>query len=110
MVSMGINCKEGDQYPALINSDAGACSLNLVCGAKIENENLLVVNKFEDIDGILRKATLIGFAVPIDNDQFKVSRFNLDGSINAIDLMRAAFEAKKKSEPQKSSLPDEERL
>ena len=110
LVGIGIKCKEGDQYPALINSDAGACSVNLVCAAKFEEQNFLFVNRFEDIDGILRKATIIGIAVPIDNDQFKVSRFNLDGSINAIDLMRAAFEAKKKSEPQKSSLPDEERL
>lgn len=110
IVGIGITCEEKHEYPALINSDAGSAQVTLICAHKYEGENVLLVSGFDDIDRIVRAATRIGIAIPMENDQFKVSRFGLAGSTYAIDLMRAAAEAKMKHQPKNASQPSEEIL
>ena len=110
VVRIGINCKEGEQYPALINSDSGTYSVNLLCGGNFEQQNLLFVNNFDGIDNIIRSSARIGIAVPEQGDLLKVSRFSLAGSISAIDSMRSAATTRMKSKPQNRSLPADEGL
>ena len=45
---------------------------------------------FDTIDGLAKEASHIGFVLPIENGQFKVVRFSLMGSSDAISQMRAA--------------------
>lgn len=87
LVGVEITCNE---YPALINTDAGAVPVQLVCAQKYEQHNVMAIKPFDDIDGIIRQASYLGIAIPMQNDQFKVSRFSLSGSTKAIDRMRAA--------------------
>ena len=111
LIDMGINCDEGHEYPSLINSSAGSSMVNLVCSHKTkEGKYVMAINSFDDIDRVIRSATRIGFAVPLADGQFKVSRFSLSGSVKAIDRMLAA--AQKRVERGQKNLPlrSEERL
>lgn len=90
-VSFGMRCKEGETYHALVNSDAGNGSVELYCGAELKGSNLLFVQDFEQIDGLVRKAHRIGFALPMRGDEIKTVRFSLKGSVAAIDAMRGAL-------------------
>jgi hypothetical protein len=110
LVGMSIDCKVGEEYPALINSDAGAIQVTLICSHEFRKQKILAINSFDDIDRVVRNSTRIGIAVPLENDQFKVGRFSLAGSVKAIDRMRAAATAKMKRKPKNSSRPAEERL
>lgn len=90
-VTLDTRCREGETYFALVNSDAGANSLELHCGAELKGRNLLFVQDFDRLDGLVRKATRIGFAIPMQGDEFKAVRFSLKGSVAAIDAMRRAL-------------------
>ncbi len=110
MVGIGITCEEGYETPALINSNKGAVQIKLVCAHKYEDQNVLFITPFDDIDNIIRQASHIRIAVPMENDQFKVSRFSLSGSSYAIDLMRAAAERAVKEKPPEKTKTDVEYL
>jgi len=43
---------------------------------------------FDDIDGIVKRASRVGFAVPMEGDQFKVIRFSLFGANKALAEMQ----------------------
>ena len=109
-IAIGINCKPGNEYPALINSDAGSGRVTLVCGGKVEDQHVLGVSGFDDIDRVVRKATRFGIAIPMKNDEFKVGRFSLRGAAETIDFMRTVAEKKMKGTPQNRSRPAEERI
>jgi hypothetical protein len=110
LVALGTTCDEGQEYPALVNSDSGAVHVKLVCAHKYEGQNVLAIDAFEEIDRVVRNATKLGIVLPLQNDEFKVSRFGLAGSTYAIDLMRAAAERRLKVKPLNADRPDEERI
>ena len=88
-VGFNTTCDEGDSYPALVNSDAGTASIELYCGsASDDGTNLMLVKDFDQMDGFVRTAKKIGFALPMKGDEFKAVRFSLKGSVAAIDAMR----------------------
>ena len=89
VVGFDTTCDEGDSYPALLNSDAGTASIELLCSGKVDSgSNVMLVKDFEQVDNIIREATRIGFALPMKGDEFKAVRFSLKGSVNAIEAMR----------------------
>lgn len=89
VVGFDTTCDEGDSYPALVNSDAGTVSIEFLCGGELDNgSNVMLVKDFDQMDGLLRKAKRIGFALPMQGDEFKAVRFSLKGSVAAIDAMR----------------------
>ena len=88
-VGFDTTCDEGDSYPALVNADTGAATIELLCGGKFDDgSNMMLVEDFAQIDGIVRKSKRIGFALPMQGDEFKAVRFSLKGSVAAIDAMR----------------------
>ena len=43
-----------------------------LCGGKLDaGGNLMLVKNFDQIDGIIRKARRIGFALPMQGDEFQ---------------------------------------
>ena len=95
VVSMGLDCKEGDSYTALVNTKSGATAIELLCGGEHDGESgshLLVFQNFEEIDELVRKNSQIGFAIALAEGEFKAVRFSLRGSSQALDLMRRAAE------------------
>lgn len=88
-VGFETRCDEGDTHPALVNTDQSAASIELHCGKRLDDgSNLMLVGDFDQLDGILRKASRIGFALPMQGDEFKAIRFSLKGSVTALDRMR----------------------
>ncbi len=110
MVGFNITCELGSTYPSMVNSDKGAVHVSLECSHRVDGQNVLALREFSLIDAIVRKASHIGFVIPMENDKFKVARFSLMGSSDALDQMRAA--AKRaigvEEAPEEKVLPDEE--
>jgi len=105
-----IECEIDTAYPALVNSNKGAYNVTLKCAHENKGQTIFAVRDFDTIDGLVKEASHIGFVLPIENGQFKVVRFSLMGSSDAISQMRAA--ARKVVEDAgakpKPVLPDEE--
>lgn len=83
ILDLDISCENGRRYPVLVNSDYHSLSMPAVC----YNENgrsELLLPKFDSIHTILQKARVVGFAVPMNSGLFKVVRFSLDGSSEAM--------------------------
>jgi hypothetical protein len=88
-VGFDTSCDEGDSYPALVNTDDGAYNIEFLCGGKLDaGGNMMLVKNFDQIDGMIRKARRIGFALPMQGDEFKAVRFSLKGAVPALDAMR----------------------
>lgn len=107
IVSMETSCTEDNEYPTLINSNIGAIQLTLTCGHKFKEYNVMYINKFDEMDNLVKSATRLGIAIPMENDKFKVARFSLAGSTYAIELMRSAAELKINNQGGKNTKSEE---
>jgi len=93
LVAMSARCNEGDQYPILANSDAGAAHLAIQCNGQLENGLYrYVFTDFDLVDSTMKKGSLVGFAIPLDQDQFRVVRFRLNGVKSALATMQSRVE------------------
>ena len=92
LLSVKVTCETEAEMPALVNSDKGAIHVSLICGHMYEGYNVLYMTPFDDVDLIVRQSSYLRIAIPMESDQFKVSRFSLIGSTSAVDNMRAATE------------------
>lgn len=110
MVTLGITCTEGSEYPSIINSSAGVVTVDLICAHKYEDENTFFITPFDDVDNIIKQASTIGFAVAMEGDEFKVVRFSLSGSTYAIEKMRSGAEVLSDQINYKSNTKSEEYL
>jgi hypothetical protein len=86
LLATDINCTEGNKYPVLVNSDAGASSQELYC-IKIDGKPRYAFTNFDSINEIITASSRIGIAFPMANSQFQVSRFSLVGSNDALEVM-----------------------
>ncbi|MGQ7957099.1 hypothetical protein ACUTAF_05160 [Pseudomonas sp. SP16.1] len=104
LLGMASACKEGDHYPILANSDVGARHIYVYCSER-RNNNLYnyVFTDFDAIQEIVTKGIIVGFAVPLQSDKFRVIRFDLAGSNRAILSMQAAVEKAQRAAPSKDS-------
>jgi hypothetical protein len=103
---MSTACKEGDQYPALANSDAGSVPVTVYCSAKVdEGRYRYIFTDFKTIDNIVAKAIRVGFAVPLQGDEFRVLHFDLSGSTRAITQLQA--ELQKRVPPKRAGTKDQ---
>jgi hypothetical protein len=94
MVSFKIPCEEGQESPALINSNVGAAQVTLICDHKYNNNSMFTVSPFDEVDKIVRDAGRAGFAIPIGGGRYEIVIFSLYGSSFAIDSMRSAADKK----------------
>jgi hypothetical protein len=67
--------------------------MDLLCGGPHETVRYrYIFTDFDRIDDVVKRAVKVGFAFPLENDQFIIVRFDLIGSNEAIDAMRASAE------------------
>lgn len=93
LLGIHTSCTKGHKYPVLMNSNTGSLQLFVLCDGRLDATHYrYIFTDFKAIDTAVRAASRIGFAVPLQGDQFIVVRFNLDGSDAAISSMRAAAE------------------
>ena len=98
MLGMSTACKKGAQYFVLANSDAGAIQLDLLCTGQLSiSVYRYAFTNFNAIDNLVRKGRRVGFAFPLEVDQFIVLHFDLSRSNTAISAMKNAFERARKS-------------
>lgn len=91
ILGISTTCKLGDKYPILANSDSGASHLSVHCDEQLEDRKFrYVFSKFNDIDSIIKGSLRIGFALPLQSDNFRVIRFDLSGANRAINFMRSS--------------------
>jgi hypothetical protein len=83
-------CTKGNQYPVLVNADTGSKSVKVYCNGRLEiGRYQYVFTEFEEIHRAVLAASRIGFAFPLEGDEFIVVRFSLIGSNEAIAAMEA---------------------
>ena len=91
-------CEEGSEYPVLVNSDQSAVSATVTClgPADSKGDHRYRFNDWKSLEAVILKAKKVGFAFPLQQDQFTVVRFSLDGVAKASQLAeRLALEARK---------------
>jgi hypothetical protein len=99
-VSDSGTCQDDSKYPALLNSASGALALTTVC-KKIESQTgkprfVLVINEFNAVlDSILKDHNL-GIVIPMASGMFKVARFSLEGSNEALAAVNRSTAAESK--------------
>lgn len=81
-----IECEVGSKYTIFVNADIGASTHETQC-MKVDGKPRYTFYSFDEITAITLKSSKIAFAFPIGDSQFKVSRFSLSGSNEALDLM-----------------------
>lgn len=73
------SCRQGGEYPALANSRSGAFHVIGTCIF----ENQMRFAEFGALLSTVSADPRIGFAVPLENGLFHVTRFSLDGAARA---------------------------
>lgn len=87
-----IQCEDESRYPVLVNSDAGAFTTEIVCMKNGKKPRYAFAN-FDEIEDAVLKADWLGIAYPMASGKFKVGRFSLKGSNEAVALLRKVMEA-----------------
>ena len=49
LVTLGMSCTGDDEYPSILNSDAGVIEVPLICGHLIDNANVFYITPFDDV-------------------------------------------------------------
>ncbi|HEX4879692.1 MAG TPA: hypothetical protein VFV39_07605 [Limnobacter sp.] len=93
LLGMDTACKEGDKYVVLANSDTGAAHISVYCGGQLKSGTYqYIFSEFDAVDNIVKEGARVGFAVPLQRDNFRVVRFDLKGSKQAITAMQTAVQ------------------
>lgn len=77
------DCDAGDKYPAMINGPLGAFPITLSC-YHIEKLRVLTFQVEDNAINMLADKGEIGFAIPLGDGKFGVSRFSLQGGLEAV--------------------------
>ena len=86
----GTSCEKDASYTTLINSDSGAAVYDLKCTPLTINgqlEYVMLIGDLKSFGNVLLNSSTVGFAMPLQSGQFKVSRFSLSGFPNAIKII-----------------------
>jgi len=93
VIGLDTSCEKGHKYTSLANSDIGSAVFELYCDDKIQNNTYrYYFTDFDAIDKLAKSSKKVGFAIPLEDDQFRVVRFKLNGGDTAISYMRTIAE------------------
>lgn len=109
MVGMNVSCDEhASTVPVLANTDSGAGAIMISCDGVLQNTNLYryVFSSWKDVESLLTNSSRIGFAIPMQADQFRVVRFSLKGQSEAVGAMEQRLNAVLKVTPPKPDSRD----
>ncbi len=91
LIALKTSCTSGRKHPVLANSDKGAAHLTVLCDGQLANGMYrYAFTDFDEIDNVIRSATRVGFALPLEDDAFRVVRFDLKGARQALSALREA--------------------
>jgi len=81
-LGLEVSCERDSTYPVLANTDAGAAHLTVQCDGKIEGNgkyHRYIFTDWSALETLLKQSKRVGFAFPLQSDQFTVIRFSLNG-------------------------------
>jgi hypothetical protein len=100
LIEMSSSCDEGTTSPVLGNSDGTAVNLELVCIGRLEGgSSAYAFTDFDQVDKLVRHSDRVGFAMPLGGDEFRMEKYNLRGTVDALAVMLAAATERLKSVP-----------
>ena len=87
------SCDKGDKSPVLVNTDTSdAYAAEIDCDGKVSDSNgYRYFLNGDETDDVIKKDNAIGFAIPIENNEFLAVRFSLSGSTEAIRYLLKHF-------------------
>ena len=87
-------CQFGDVYPVLANSAAGANPIAIFCVGAIGPHTFgMALMNGKKLQASIAHARRVGFAVPLSKGRFVLSRFALQGRLQATALLNRSFSA-----------------
>jgi hypothetical protein len=103
LIEMSSSCDEGTTSPVLGNSDGTAVNLELLCIGRLEGgSSAYAFTDFDQVDKLVRHSDRVSFAVPSGSDEFRMVKYNLRGTVDALAVMLAATNTRLKSVPNNS--------
>ena len=88
MFAVSAACVKGDKYPVLVNAESGALYLEIYCYEPAQTGlSQFAFTDFDRSNNIIAKNSRIGIAMPMQGDQFRVVRFDLNGATAALGAM-----------------------
>lgn len=90
-------CEFHRKYKTLISSDKDSTCIELRGGNSVGDSGYYRYHfEYDDINNIVLSAKWVSFAISIGNNDTKVEKFNLEGSVDAIKHMIAIYDNFKK--------------
>lgn len=86
----GIDCQPGMNYPLMLTTAAGALSIDAICEPmNTANGDVMLYwfNESSRLNEAFAQSSEVGFAFPLSNGQFKLSKFSMKGYEAAIERM-----------------------
>ena len=109
LIALGTGCEKGRRYSILANTDVGTSYHEIYCDGELEGGKFrYVFTDFGTIDFLVATAAKVGFAMPLQDDQFKIIRFDLDGGASATGRLKEM--ANKRLYQRENKPPSEEYL
>ena len=100
LIELDSSCEESHKYPVLANGDTGAVSLELFCHGRLDDGGYAYAfTNFDQVDKIIGQSNQVGFAIPMQDDEFRVVRFNVRGAARALSAMAEALAKRSKAVP-----------
>ena len=104
LIEMSSSCDEGTTSAVLGNSDGAAVNLELLCVGRLEGGSYAYAFRdFDRVDKLVRHSDRVAFAVPLGGDEFRMVKYSLRGTVDALAVMLAATNKRLKSVPNKSA-------
>ena len=99
LIGVKAPCQQGDRYPVLANSNVGAMHLEVLCDGQL-NSGLyrFAFTNFDQVEKLVKHSARVVFAIPVEENQFGIVRFSLQGAEAALSVLRAAA-AEKRTPP-----------
>ena len=92
LLGMKTPCEEKDSYVLLANSSSRAKALEVTCAKDLGDGTHIYVFDWKELESVIKGASWVGLAFPMQKDAFKVVRFSLNGSGGSTDLLESAFQ------------------
>jgi hypothetical protein len=93
LLGITTKCEKGEKYPILVNSDAGAESVEIYCFGELKSapgRYQFAFTNFDRANHLVTQSKRIGIAIPLAGDQFRVIRFDVGDAAAAVGAMRDA--------------------
>jgi hypothetical protein len=91
LIGVKTRCQEGDRYPVLANTNVGAMQLEVLCDGRLDSGLYrFAFTNFEQVEKLVTRSERVSFAMPVEEAQFGIVRFSLQGATAALSELREA--------------------